>query len=71
MQFKFIIATLFASMALAIPAIEQLDALDHPKLVGRPKGGPGSGPSCCSAIREHCSEWCAVFGHANGPRGDG
>ncbi|WQF90529.1 hypothetical protein CDEST_15543 [Colletotrichum destructivum] len=44
MQLKLVLATLFASMVLAVPVVDQ------PKIYGRSKGPiPGSGPSCCSS----------------------
>ncbi|OHE97930.1 hypothetical protein CORC01_06793 [Colletotrichum orchidophilum] len=59
MQIKFFLATVFASMVLATPAIKQLSSLDHPKLVGRPKGATTpSGGSCCSSLEGLCSSDC-------------
>ncbi|KAF6798210.1 hypothetical protein CSOJ01_12764 [Colletotrichum sojae] len=63
MQFKLILATFFATAALAVPAIEQNSALEHPKLVGRPKGPTNpSGPSCCSSTPGVCQSSCCPSG---------
>ncbi|KAH9232367.1 hypothetical protein K456DRAFT_1725691 [Colletotrichum gloeosporioides 23] len=63
MQFKIAIVTLFAAMTMANPAIRQSNALEHPKLVGRPRGGDTpSQPSCCSYIPGECQASCCPSG---------
>ncbi|WQF90390.1 hypothetical protein CDEST_15472 [Colletotrichum destructivum] len=57
MQLKLVLATLFASMVLAVPVVDQ------PKIYGRSKGPiPGSGPSCCSSVPGVCQASCCPIG---------
>ncbi|WQF89180.1 hypothetical protein CDEST_14194 [Colletotrichum destructivum] len=63
MRFHLVVAAFFASVTLADPAVKQLNPLDHPKLVGRPKGDPShSGGSCCSHDPGVCQPSCCPIG---------